>query len=1187
MSRLGVLPVVCLSAFFAAASVEADAPDERPNFVIIFTDDQGYGDLGCYGATEFRTPRIDQLADEGTRFTSFYAQVVCGPSRSALLTGRYPVRSHGWSMPASEITIAELLQQAGYRTGCIGKWDVSNRAAIPDRMPNAQGFDEYFGTLGANDSGRVRFHRNQEPAGTTDDMGRLTERYTDEAIRFLESNQDRPFFLYLAHTMVHSVIGASDAFRGRSAGGLYGDCIEELDFHTGRLLDAIDELGLRENTLILFTTDNGPWNNLQEVLRRRHDGAVAWGSSGPLRAGKGSTYEGGLRVPCIARWPNRIPAGRTSDAIFATIDLLPTLASLGGCELPADRIIDGVDQTALLRGESDAGARDNFLYFCQGELHAVRRGPWKVILPDRQRFYGYVKDRGSQNAELYHLIDDVGEMHDLADEQPERVAELLRWSSQLALPQDACDPRIGRPRDREANDSPQNGPSAAANWEAHGFTEEQRVRIRSHFRSALEERILPGGTLRLIHRGEVIFDEAYGRIDADGQQPFRTDTPCRIASLSKPFTATLIVGLAADGRVSLDVPIDEYLPEFRGIRVRPRADEPQGRSASRAPTLRECLSHTAGFPGNRALKSGAIPLQRDGSLADAVTELAAYGLIAEPGRRYAYSRLGYMTAGRVAEVVTGRTFPRLLRLRLLDPLGAETATFAPSADLQARLPLPVDRTAGGFRPRVFDMADRTINPGGGLVAGSDDVSRLLLLHRNRGRHGDRQLIPGDRLRDMYDPRPATPGSGYGLGFNIMQRRADGSPSRIRHTGASGTLGVIDFDRDLIIILLTQVPQTQTRGWRSRLLRTITDIVPPHGDAADHGDASAAPEPDTDEQDSAPGDRNADARPTDDQAANDQAAGRAGPRPSASRQRRQRGVRVPEGVTVDRDLPYAATDNPRQTLDLLLPQTRTVDGPLPIVVFIHGGGWRQGQKAAGLRPLSALVRTGRYAGATIGYRLSGESQWPSQIHDCKAAIRWLRANASRWDLDGDRIAVWGTSAGGHLAAMLGTSAGVADMDGSLGPHTQQSTRVTCVVDFFGPTDFLTMNAMAPPGARLDHDAADSPESLLIGGAIQEHPDRVKSANPVTYASSDDPPLLMIHGTDDPLVPFPQSERLRDALQEHGGDVTLIPVQGGGHGGFRNPRVDRTVEAFLSRYLLGRDVEIDDSPIPDRPSASGDI
>lgn len=440
-SFIPVLFGLTLLVDFATA---AETPPPRPNIVIIFTDDQGYGDLGCYGSKTIRTPRIDRLAAEGTRFTSFYAQVVCGPSRSALLTGRYPVRSLGWSMPAAEITIAELIREAGYRTGCIGKWDVSNRAAIPDRMPNAQGFDYYYGTLGANDNGRVVFHENNERVGGTDDMAALTRLYTDKSIEFIRKNQKQPFLLYLAHTMVHSVIDASPEFRRKAVGGLYDATVEELDFHTGRLLDALDELGLADNTLVIFTTDNGPWNNLQQNLRKKHNGEVAWGSSGPLREGKGSTYEGGLRVPCIVRWPGHVPRGRTSSAMFATIDFLPTFAQLAGYQVPADRTIDGVNQAPLLLGTSDSSARKDYFYFCKGELHAVRRGPWKLILPNRRKFYGYVKDKGSEVAELYHLERDIGETKDQAAAQPQLVRELLMHARALPLPEEPYDDRIRR-----------------------------------------------------------------------------------------------------------------------------------------------------------------------------------------------------------------------------------------------------------------------------------------------------------------------------------------------------------------------------------------------------------------------------------------------------------------------------------------------------------------------------------------------------------------------------------------------------------------------------------------------------------------------------------------------------------------------------------------------------------------------
>ena len=320
------------------APAVADNLSVRPNILVIFTDDQGYGDLGCFGSETNKTPRMDKLAEEGTMFTSFYAQNVCGPSRSALLTGRYPHRSGGWGMPASEITWAELMQDVGYETICIGKWDVSDRRAIIDRMPLAQGFDYYFGPLGANDNGKVKFHENNEPAGGTSDMGSLTRLYTNKAIEFLQDKRDKekPFVLYLSHTMMHTDIDASDRFRGTSDGGLYGDVVEEFDFETGRLLDTLDALGLKDNTLVIYTTDNGPWNQPAYTQKEKGHtpGAIFWGDSGPLRNGKGSCYEGGARVPCIIRWPGKVAAGATSPAIFATLDFLPTFANLAGFEVP-------------------------------------------------------------------------------------------------------------------------------------------------------------------------------------------------------------------------------------------------------------------------------------------------------------------------------------------------------------------------------------------------------------------------------------------------------------------------------------------------------------------------------------------------------------------------------------------------------------------------------------------------------------------------------------------------------------------------------------------------------------------------------------------------------------------------------------------------------------------------------------
>ena len=405
----------------------------KPNILIIFTDDQGYADLGCFGSEENQTPVLDQLAKEGTRFTSFYAQPVCGPSRSALLTGRYPVRSKGWSMPASEITFAEILKEAGYQTACIGKWDVSNRKAIIDRMPNAQGFDYYFGALGANDSGKSTLYRNNKLVRTTNDMAGLTRLYTEEAIDYLvnQRNTEKPFVLYLAHTMMHTIIDASPKFKAKTGDNLYRAVIEEFDYETGRLLNTLDQLGLKENTLVIFTTDNGPWNQPKyyENKKGHPENSIFWGDAGPLRDGKASIYEGGIRVPCIMRWPGKIPDGKTNDGLMATIDLLPTFAALTGTKIPDDRIIDGVNQLDFILGKSKT-ARTSYIYnpdsssvqtrILQG--NAIREGDWKLISPLKVGLF--LEDGGTGDWELYNLKEDIGESNNLVAKYPKKVKYL-------------------------------------------------------------------------------------------------------------------------------------------------------------------------------------------------------------------------------------------------------------------------------------------------------------------------------------------------------------------------------------------------------------------------------------------------------------------------------------------------------------------------------------------------------------------------------------------------------------------------------------------------------------------------------------------------------------------------------------------------------------------------------------------
>ena len=296
----------------------------------------------------------------------------------------------------------------------------------------------------------------------------------------------------------------------------------------------------------------------------------------------------------------------------------------------------------------------------------------------------------------------------------------------------------------------------------------------------------------------------------------------------------------------------------------------------------------------------------------------------------------------------------------------------------------------------------------------------------------------------------------------------------------------------------------------------------------------------------------------------------------SRDRGKRQQRRPklEGFKVMQDISYAGTDNARQTLDLALPIKRTSDKPLPVIAFIHGGGWRGGNKDGGLNRISGFLKSGNYAGVSIGYRLSNEAKWPAQIHDCKAAIRWVKANAVKHGLDGSKIAVHGTSAGGHLVAMLGTSASVKAMDGSIGAYTSQSTKVACVVDYFGPTNFLRMNDFE---SRIDHDAKGSPEGLLIGGPVQDNKKKTLTADPISYVSKEDSPFLIMHGTKDMAVPYNQSVILHSALKKIGVPSALLTVTGGGHG-VGGGVLNEHLQKFFDHHLLKKSGVFESLAIP---------
>jgi arylsulfatase A-like enzyme len=398
------------------------AGGERPNIVVIFADDLGYGDLGCLGHPTIRTPSLDRMAAEGMKLTQFYsAAPVCTPSRAALLTGRLPIRSGMCSdkhrvlfpsstggLPAAEITIAEALKVRGYTTACIGKWHLGH---LPQYLPMNHGFDEYFGIPYSNDMKPCPLIRGSETIEEPAVQETLTRRYTEEAEAFIRRNRARPFFLYFAHTFPHVPLFASDRFKDTSLRGLYGDVVEELDWSVGRILDALRALGLAEKTLVLFTSDNGPW--LPKKLRG--------GSAGLLRGGKGSTWDGGMREPAIAWRPGAVPAGAVSAELSSTLDVFPTALALAGAALPEDRVIDGFDLLPVLHrtGESER----NVMFFYRGtRLMAVRKGPWKMHFIT-QAGYGE-KPKEHETPLLYHLEHDPSEKHDVADKNPDVIAAI-------------------------------------------------------------------------------------------------------------------------------------------------------------------------------------------------------------------------------------------------------------------------------------------------------------------------------------------------------------------------------------------------------------------------------------------------------------------------------------------------------------------------------------------------------------------------------------------------------------------------------------------------------------------------------------------------------------------------------------------------------------------------------------------
>lgn len=429
-------------AIISSCNALTESDKQLPNVVLIYCDDLGYGDLGCYGSDVHETPNLDQMAEKGMIFSDFHVTSgVCTPSRSGLMTGCYSqrvdmeVNARPWGsigrqvlFPAArkglnpdEVTLAEILKSKGYATACIGKWHLGDQDLF---LPTRQGFDYYFGIPYSNDMNRdfcpLPLMKNEEVIEAPVNQNTITKRYTEEALKFIDEHKDSPFFVYLPHAMTHNPLHASEEFRGTSQNGIYGDAVQEIDWSTGQVLDYLVQNGLEENTLVIFSSDNGA--------------AARWGgSNAPLAGWKGSTMEGGMRVPCIMWMPGTIPENSTCDALTSTMDILPTLAKWVDAEVPGDRIIDGHDITQLIKAESEESPYEYFYYFQLEQLQAVRKGRYKLHLPLDSMYLNIHRATmtGGRDMRLVDLEQDLQETTDISGQHPELVIELLEVAKKV------------------------------------------------------------------------------------------------------------------------------------------------------------------------------------------------------------------------------------------------------------------------------------------------------------------------------------------------------------------------------------------------------------------------------------------------------------------------------------------------------------------------------------------------------------------------------------------------------------------------------------------------------------------------------------------------------------------------------------------------------------------------------------
>jgi arylsulfatase A-like enzyme/acetyl esterase/lipase len=1173
---------------------QADRPvaarPRPPNVVVIFADDMGYGDPGCYGGTAAATPAIDRLAREGVRFTDFHvAQAVCSASRAALLTGSYPNRigiagalgpgaRHG--LAAAETTLAELLRSRGYRTSAVGKWHLGHH---PPFLPTRHGFDEYFGLPYSNDM--WPHHPEAKPGTypplplyederivdddvTPTDQATLTARYTTRAVSFIEragrAEDGRPFFLYLAHSMPHVPLFAGEAFRGRAPGGLYGDVLAEIDASVAAVLEALERTGRSDDTLVLFTSDNGPWLSYGNHA----------GSAGPLREGKGTSFEGGVRVPCVARLPGRIPAGRVCDEPLMTIDLVPTLATLSGSPLAIDatghctvagRRIDGHDRLSCFTGEPVPEAREPayLFWYAANELQAVRQGPWKLFFPHASRsMQGQEPGQGGRPGRyrplevgrwLFNLAEDPGERHDLAAAHPDIVSRL---ESIAAAARDELGDRL-------------TGKTGAG------------VRPAG---SLPQKAAQPAG-----RRPNIIYvmtdDQGYGDIAAHGNPFLKTPVLDRLRNESVRFSEFHASPTCSPTRAAFLTGRHEFRS---GVTHTILERERLALSATTLPQLLAPAGYTSGIfgkwhlgdeddyqPGRRGFDrvfihgAGGIGQTYPGSCGDAPGNRYYDPVIRSDGRFV-------KTRGYCTDVFFDAAIEWIDACRKEDrPFFCYVATNAPHAPYDP--PFRSDRPyrealdAAGIPPegrpsradvaRFYGMIENIDSNLGRLLDrleqwGIADDTLLVFTTDNGTAAGQRVFNAGMKGAKGTPYRGGTRVPSYwrwpgtlaeGVEVPAVTAHLDVLPTLCEIAGAEipGPVAASLEGRSLVPLLVdaaaawpdrplfthlgrwergkaaeSGLRQCRVREGQWSLVNTrndpaaweLYDLLADPGESVD----LAAAYPQTTRRMAATYGRwwesvrgglvNEDLDGPAENPFKTAYWEQFGPRPTLA------------------DIPYGP--HPKQRLHFWKTPRASAEKPAPLVYFIHGGGWQAGDRLAGLSPMLPHLLEAGISVASVEYRFIHEAieegidpPVRAPLLDAARGLQTVRARAADWHVDPARIAASGGSAGACSSLWLAFHDDLADPAGT-DPVSRQSTRLlTAAVTGAQTTlDPAQMKEWTPNSRYGGHafgflpglDRRDTQFAAFLAARERLLP-QIGEYSPYALVSPDDPPVYLAYSS----------------------------------------------------------------------------